>query len=172
MQMDELYATALEIRLLTVVVAKTARQALEQRPELSRAGVGGLQYKILHVLSCRQHTLTELSRRFMLDPSTLVPAVDSLEGKGLLRRGRDPDDRRRVPLSLTEEGKELVSRIPVIDGDDPLVKGLGALGDEKTGQLLTLLRGLARQLPEGERILEHVSSLVNLQITGEPLSSW
>jgi DNA-binding MarR family transcriptional regulator len=34
----------------------------------------------------------------MLDPSTLVPAVDALERKGLAMRGQDPNDRRRNPL--------------------------------------------------------------------------
>lgn len=171
MSTDELYAIALEIRILAANMAKMARRALEQRPELVEAGISGLQFGILHILSCKEHTITELSRKFTLDPSTLVPTVDTLERKGLLRRGRDPNDRRRVPLSLTEEGSQLASLAAMVDDSDPLVQGLRTMGGEQARQLLTLLRDLLTHMPHGGEILHHVSSRVRLQTAGEP-TSW
>jgi DNA-binding MarR family transcriptional regulator len=167
MMTDGLYATALEIRILSAVLAKTARRALEQRADLAQAGISGLQYWIMHALSCRGHTISELSHGFMLDPSTLVPAVDALERKGFVKRGRDPSDRRRVPLSLTEQGGQFVSCAPSIDENDPLLKSLRVMGDEPSRQLLALLRAMVRHLPRGEHILRQVSSRVNLQAASE-----
>jgi len=167
MHTDELYAIALEIRILAANMAKMARRAMEQRPELAEAGISGLQFGVLHVLSYQEHTLTELSRKFTLDPSTMVPAVDALERKGLVRRGRDPNDRRRAPLSLTEQGSQLASLASVVDDSDPLLQGLRAMGEEQAHQLLTLLRALLAHMPAGEEILHHVSSRVRLQTASD-----
>ncbi len=165
MATDELYH---EIRLLVHIVAKTTMHALEQRLSMADASISGLQFAIMRALSVKQHTISELSQRFILDPSTLVPAVDALERKGLAKRGRDPKDRRRVPLSLTERGVELVSCVPIVGEDDPLAKSLEALSEEQRHQLLTLLRELVRHLPDGEEILHHVSSRVHTHPTHVP----
>ena len=148
--------------MLTTIVAKKARRALEQRLSLAHAGVGGLQYKIMRALWRQEQTISELSHRFMLNPSTLVPAVDALERNGLAKRGQDPNDRRRIPLSLTERGAEFVTCVPLVNADAPLVKSLNAMGDEQSRQLLMLLRELVRHMPEGEDILRKVSSGVHL----------
>ena len=155
METDELYQ---EIRMLFTIVAKKAMHAVEKRLASTDASVTGLQFGILLALSFEQHTISDLSRHFMLDPSTLVPAVDALERKGYAKRGRDPQDRRRVPISLTERGVELLSCVPLVDGDDPLFHSLNLLGDEQRQQLLTLMRELVGHMPEGDTILEHVSS--------------
>jgi DNA-binding MarR family transcriptional regulator len=45
-----------------------------------------------------------------LDPSTVSRKVQQLEQVGLLRRGRDREDRRAAAVSLTAEGKRLLRR--------------------------------------------------------------
>ena len=102
--------------------------ALEQRLAAADASLSGLQFAIMRALSVQEHTISELSQHFMLDPSTLVPAVDALERKGLARRGRDPSDRRRVPLSLTGRGAEFLSSVPIVDEEDLLATSLKRLG--------------------------------------------
>lgn len=47
----------------------------------------------------------DLGARLGIDPSDLVDVVGSLEGRGLLRRDRDPSDRRRYVIALTAEGR-------------------------------------------------------------------
>jgi DNA-binding MarR family transcriptional regulator len=98
---------------------------------------------------------------FMLDPSTLVPAVDALERTGFATRGRDPNDRRRIPISLTERGAEFVACAPPVNGDAPLFHSLDLMGKEQRHQLLALLRELVSHMPEGEEILDSVSSRMN-----------
>jgi DNA-binding MarR family transcriptional regulator len=162
---DERY---LEIRILVHVLAKTAMHALEQRLGETDAHISGLQFAIMRALSVEAQTITELSHRFMLDPSTLVPAVDALERKGFARRGRDPKDRRRVPLSLTERGLEWVSCVPIVDEDDPVANSFNALSEGQRHQLLTLLRELVRHLQDGDDILRRVSSRVHIHPSRVP----
>ncbi|GAA1893750.1 hypothetical protein GCM10009753_23190 [Streptantibioticus ferralitis] len=43
-------------------------------------------------------------------PSLVVSLADHLEGLGAVQRVRDPQDRRRQVLTLTEEGRRLLDR--------------------------------------------------------------
>lgn len=56
--------------------------------------------------------LKDLSSRIQLHPSTVVGVVDRLEAKGLVARKPDPEDRRRVRLSLTPAGRALRRKVP------------------------------------------------------------
>jgi DNA-binding MarR family transcriptional regulator len=104
--------------------------------------LSALQHTLLRLLSHRPYTSSELSRKLHLDPATLVPVIDALERQGLVQRGRDPNDRRRQPLALTQSGADLLARLPIFDRSDALVVGLIALGDEPAQTLLQLLREL------------------------------
>jgi MarR family transcriptional regulator, organic hydroperoxide resistance regulator len=53
----------------------------------------------------------ELSKRMGIASTTAVPALDSMEKRGLLKRNRDPDDRRRYCVSLTDDGRRLVDQL-------------------------------------------------------------
>lgn len=56
-------------------------------------------------------TATELAQVLPIDASRISRLVSVLVDRGLLVRRRLPDDRRVVMLSLSDEGKELTSRI-------------------------------------------------------------
>ena len=53
----------------------------------------------------------ELSRRVGIASTTAVPALDSMESRGLLKRTRDPKDRRKYYVGLTDEGRRLVEKL-------------------------------------------------------------
>ena len=155
MSTDRFYLLlATEARILFSTLVAESRRALDRRLSAYSPKISGLQYSILCALSDGDKTIADLSQHLARNPSTFVPAVDALERKGLVARGRDPDDRRRTPLALTQTGRMLLAKVPFVDADDPLVRGLQALGEEKVDLLRTLLRELLEELPGGQRLLE------------------
>jgi len=96
---------AIEIRILLSIIGKLNLRAMEQRVNESLPGMSLLQYGLLRILASEPCTLSELSNRMMLTPSTLVPAVDKLEREGYVVRGKDPSDRRRTPLTAAKPCK-------------------------------------------------------------------
>jgi len=67
---------------------------------------------LLAVVEKGSATATDIAERIHLSPSTLVGVLDRLEGKGLIRRVRDVEDRRRVEVTLTDAGRVLASETP------------------------------------------------------------
>lgn len=57
----------------------------------------------------------ELARHMGVTPSTMSISVARLVEQGYVRRRRDEDDRRRVLLTLTEDGARLKSEKSVLD---------------------------------------------------------
>ena len=171
MKIDEQRRTAMEIHMLGFVAAKTTILAMESQGFLAEAGLSMLQYRVLRALRRSPYTISELSPIMMVDPSTLVSVVDALERKGLAVRGRDPSDRRRVPISVTDQGAAIAachpSRGPFAEKDNPLRDSIGAMGPERAQLLLSLLREVVGHLPDGEKTLRRVSTWVRLHSPAE-----
>lgn len=55
-------------------------------------------------------SVRELGDRLHLDSGTLTPLLKRLEAEQLVRRSRDPDDERKLQVSLTEAGEALGPR--------------------------------------------------------------
>jgi DNA-binding MarR family transcriptional regulator len=53
----------------------------------------------------------ELSKRVGMASASAVPALDNMEKRGLLKRRRDPKDRRKYYVGLTDKGRRLVDRL-------------------------------------------------------------
>jgi DNA-binding MarR family transcriptional regulator len=91
-----------------------------------------------------------IGERLQIPPSRMVAFVDALEGRSLLERRHDPQDRRTRALHLTEDGRELVGRaFTLANGlEQHLCVELSAAERE---QLLGLLQrvGLRLGLPPG-----------------------
>ncbi|MCA9908360.1 MAG: winged helix DNA-binding protein [Anaerolineae bacterium] len=135
----------------------------EQRLAAQGIDLSSMQFGMLRVLSLGEHTLSDLSRHMMLDPSTLVPAVRNLKRQGLIQRRRDRHDRRRVPLSLTDKGRALIEQVSVFDKDNPFMAAVAQLGPEKSEQLVVLLRELIRNTPEGLTLMEQMHTRLEAQ---------
>jgi len=84
--------------------------------------------------------VTDLARRMYLHPSTVVGILDRLEQHAQVTRTRSEKDHRVVTVSLTEKGRETVSKVPQI-AQGLLLKGLKDLSD---GDLQTTSEGLRR----------------------------
>lgn len=152
MSEDQIYPAAIEIQLYAALLLKFFSQALEERLQLHGQKVSSLQHGVLRMLQFETLTISEISQRMGLDPSTLVRAMDSLESKGLAERGRDPKDRRRNPITITETGRNLVTAVPVIASEDDTFQALQSIGEEATLQLRDLLRELIQEFPEGKLV--------------------
>jgi len=93
------------------------------------AGLTALQYTALTVLE-RHPDLTSahLARNSFVTAQSMADMVTSLRAQGLIDRHQDPRDRRRLVLSLTEDGKLLLDRIrqAVVDLEAEMLGGLSA----------------------------------------------
>ena len=158
MSEPHLVPVAIEIQLYAALLLKFFNQALEERLRECGEGISSLQHGILRMLQFDTLTISEISQRMGLDPSTLVRSVDALERKELARRGRDPHDRRRNPITITEKGLALVNAVPVIAAGDPTFQALQSLGLESATQLRDLLRELIIEFPEGKLVAESIAA--------------
>jgi len=69
------------------------------------------QFGVILRLSFQDNiTQKELSEIMDTDTTTIMVICDSLEKKGLLKRMKDPSDRRVNRLVLTEKGNDIVSK--------------------------------------------------------------
>ena len=57
----------------------------------------------------------EMSRVFGVDPARVSRVGRVLEGEGLVRRERDPEDGRVVRLYLTDAGRKALEKRPVVE---------------------------------------------------------
>lgn len=70
---------------------------------------------VLRVVTAREPvSQREVSDELMLDPSDVVTLVDILERAGMVERRRDPADRRRYALGVTEAGRRAFDRLTEI----------------------------------------------------------
>ena len=159
MRETEYAALAFEIRSFAGIGAKLMIQDLEERLAERLPGINGPQFGVLHILSCNPSTIRELSERMMLAPSTLVPIVDRLEHEDMVVRGKDPEDRRRTPLMLTEHARVLLAQVPTVDASDHLCRALNVLGADKSHQLSLLLQELIEQLAPGHGITAQIRTI-------------
>jgi DNA-binding MarR family transcriptional regulator len=85
----------------------------------------------------------ELGDAFMLDANNAVLLLNELEGEGWIERRRNPEDRRRHLVSLTDKGREAVTfaRLACTTTENELLATLSA--DERETLRALLLKALA-----------------------------
>jgi len=85
---------------------------MEARKILDPENVPIAHWYYLRVLAQRgELNQLELSKRVGIASTTAVSALDSMEKRGLLKRTRDPKDRRKHYVSLTDDGGRLVDKL-------------------------------------------------------------
>jgi DNA-binding MarR family transcriptional regulator len=105
---------------LTHRLAQLTRRAIGERmahePWAHDAGFRPGCIGVLRVVAAQEPvSQREVSDQLMLDPSDVVTLVDILERAGLVERRRDPADRRRYALEITEAGQLAVVRLREIN---------------------------------------------------------
>ncbi|MBD0290913.1 MAG: MarR family transcriptional regulator [Thermoleophilia bacterium] len=85
------------------------RLARELRRELAPLGLTAGQAALLHAIrTTRGVGIRELAAREGVSAPRVSAAVDRLQTRGLVERTRSGSDRRRVELTLTEEGERVL----------------------------------------------------------------
>ncbi|MGW2312039.1 MarR family winged helix-turn-helix transcriptional regulator [Actinomadura luteofluorescens] len=107
--MDET-AGPLPPRLLGITTFVLAQVGRAGRVRMGRMmdehGLGLWHFAVLSALDdAAPASQRDLGARLRIDPSDLVEVVGRLEGAGLVRRERDPADRRRYVVELTGRGR-------------------------------------------------------------------
>lgn len=94
-------------------VSQLAREGFERA--LEPMGLKARHYGILAALAGEgPHAQRDLGENLAIDRTTMVGLVDELEGLGLVERRRDPGDRRRYDLALTDSGKRTISEAETV----------------------------------------------------------
>ena len=88
------------------------RLARNLRKETEQLGVTSRQVTLLWLIRGKPGlSLRELAAEEGISAPALSGHVDRLEKANLIERARDTDDRRRVGLSLTDDGERLLKRV-------------------------------------------------------------
>jgi DNA-binding MarR family transcriptional regulator len=79
---------------------------------LAPFGLSAAQFIVIASLAGEERkSASDLCKGISYDAGAMTRMLDRLEGKGLIRRSRSPEDRRLVHLELTDEGRALYPRM-------------------------------------------------------------
>jgi len=118
-----------------------ALERVSKRMELS-IGVTAQQRMIVRCIGKYPGiTSVELARQLHLDPGTISISLGRLEKKGLLKRQRSAEDRRRVHLLLSPKGKTIDR-----PSSGTVETAVQALHSEATEQSLATTRRVLEEL--------------------------
>jgi DNA-binding MarR family transcriptional regulator len=118
-----------------------------KRSELANASRAVLQ----HLVLSGPLTIGEMARHLARAQSVVSEIVDHLERDGLLERMRDPKDRRRTLVWLTDAGVERLDREREVLSHDLLARAMARMSDRDRRSLLRGMRSLLAADGAGER---------------------
>lgn len=124
-----------------VRASQTATETLDAAVA-DHLGIHATDYRCLDILDQEgPMTAGRLAERARLSPGAMTALLDRLEGKGLARRSRDTEDRRRVLVEVTPQLRERARQLygPPEQG----AQALSAYTDEQLEFLIGFLRASA-----------------------------
>jgi MarR family 2-MHQ and catechol resistance regulon transcriptional repressor len=143
-----------------VKLMRASRSVLARiEPTLAARGLTPTQLGVLEALLHKgAMTHRELGRKVLTSAGNMTDVVDKLERRELVRRMRDPADRRAVRVELTGPGRELIEELFPRHAVD-IARAMAGLSTTELQALGELLRGLgmAAAQPAGGGDLEEGS---------------
>jgi len=140
----------------TMAIADRLRPVLlrvgrELRREAREVGVSPEQVSLLVAIKYSPGAgVRELAERERVSAPALSNRIDRLEQDGLVARTQSADDRRRVGMTLTEEGQRVLRRVRS-RRTAWLVQRLGHLSAEELAAVSAAIEPLAQLLDEEQR---------------------
>ncbi len=132
-------------RLLSTLPLIVRTIAYDIKQQEAETGLTFSQFFALNALSRQEYLMSELSTRLVIAPSTTTGIVDRLVAKGWVKRCADPQDRRVVKLRLTDEGRDILSRVQG-QTDQRAAKLVSQLDDNHKETLGVILAALQQAL--------------------------
>ena len=85
---------------------------------------------------------TTISERLLVTTASVTSLLDTLERRGLIARLQDPDDRRKLLISLTEEGQQAVDQFlpEIVALQTAVMAGLSEAERQRLLRSLTVIR--------------------------------
>ena len=134
----------------TIIKFTRASSALEHRL-LSHNVLGELTLSQFGVLETLYHLgplcQGEISAKLLKSTGNVTLVLDNLEKAGLIVRTRDMQDRRKVNLSLTPQGEDLIARVFPLQAEI-ITQELSVLEPDEQRQLGQLCKKLGKGLEE------------------------
>ena len=130
---------------VTEMVVMTLRRIiraidLRSRDLVTRYGVTGPQLTVLKELSSHDGgSVGQLTRAIHLSQATVTGILDRLAKRGVICRQRNNQDKRRVEVWLTDEGKRLVADAPPLLQEE-FTEQFGELEEWEQTQILSALQ--------------------------------
>jgi DNA-binding MarR family transcriptional regulator len=98
----------------------------------------------------------ELSKRVGIASTTAVPALDNMEKRGLLKRTRDPRDRRKFYVGLTADGKQIIDDLlpKIIDMMSASLEGITREEMRTFWKVMHDIEKNLAEMPGGDPVLD------------------
>ncbi|MGA5200657.1 MarR family winged helix-turn-helix transcriptional regulator [Streptomyces variegatus] len=110
--------------------------------DLGEFGLRVRHYSVLQALADNgAMSQLALGAFLRIDPATMVTSLDDLEKVGYAMRTRDPQDRRRYVVDITEDGRKVLVRLnsTLVGLDDELLADLKALDRKSLHRIMSKL---------------------------------
>ncbi len=139
--------------LLYLLAQASADASTEFHRSLANQGVPVSKWRVLATLyPTRQMTIGQLADHCLIKQSTLTRTIDRLEKTGEVKRHSSSDDRRKVLVGLTSEGKtlaaELIAKAKIHETD--ILSSYSIVEIDTLKEMLNMLRQRVKQ-PEHRR---------------------
>jgi DNA-binding MarR family transcriptional regulator len=138
-----------------LLVAETHLAGLdaEAQPPVRCCHHEGLLTVLIAIDSQAPLSQQEVAGRLGVDRTTMVLLIDELENKALVRRRRDPDDRRKNVVVLTDAGRTTLREASASAEAERLF--LGPLSGDEATRLRQTLRAIAFPAPARQPASAH-----------------
>jgi DNA-binding MarR family transcriptional regulator len=111
-----------------------------------KSGLTGPQLLVMQLIgSSGEITAGVIARKVSLSQATVTSIIDRLERKGLLRRERSTDDKRKVMVSLTEQGGKALEKAPTLM-QESFINAFNCLEDGEQALILSSLQRVASMM--------------------------
>lgn len=134
--------------LLYLLAAASDKASAQFHAQVREAGLRVPEWRVLACLHDNEAMMiTGLAELSLLEQSRMTRIIEQMESKGLVRRGSDARDKRRVRVSLTETGRQTADRLVALARrhEDEL---LSVLADTDAARVKPVLQALLKRLAE------------------------